>query len=123
MRLKPLNFKVGAVIFSDELDTIVREIHNSLDDFYEGDLSERILGHSKYKLSVVPMDQVDLYAFDTYMEHVDTLEKLIADTKTYPPIILTKPDYNGVYEIIDGAHRSEALENLGQKSMFAWVPM
>jgi len=120
MKLKPLNFRAGQVISSDTLDSITQELHDSSDDIFEGVLSKKLCMFDSYKLRVVPLDKI--YRLNTCMEHVDALERMIAETRTYPPIVLSMP-WKGMHEIIDGAHRSEALANLGQINIFAWVPV
>lgn len=87
-------------------------MHRNEDDFYDGDITERIGRFLKYQVAEVNITKINMdeYELDDYVD--DYIEKF-KQFGTYPPIVLGYYDNNWGYDIIDGTHRANALKKLG----------
>ena len=91
-------------------------IHTHEESFIDGDLGDRIEEHSKYVLENVSIENIDIDEFQIWEDAIEEYVEEYEETKKYPPIVL---DSN--YRIIDGNHRVNAFEFLGEKEILAFV--
>lgn len=109
------------VMNSDEMLDYVEGLHSKPDDFLEGsdggDLAQRIRRYPFYKLTELPMSNVDPEEWETDESMIDEYAARIAKSRTYPPIVFDAK----AASIIDGTHRVAALHKLGAKSVWAYV--
>jgi len=113
---KDFSFEIGKVYKEDIVYQYVQKIHHTIDDFFDGDLSDRIEKYSYYKLIYIDLSELDLdefYIDETLVEdYVDEYKH----NHDYPPIV-----YDPEGSIIDGIHRTNALRELGIKKVKALV--
>ena len=108
--------KIGDIYDEHEVYSYTQRIHHTSDDFYSGDLGERIERYKKYRVEEVNISDIDIDEFTIYDEYVDEYVDMVVKHKSYPPVVL-----NSDYSIIDGTHRLNALEVLGYKKVIAFV--
>lgn len=128
-----LSAEIGDVLSESDIYSYVERIHPDYEGaFVDGDLGERIERFSKYTLMLVNIDEIDIEEFDLDEDKVSEYEEEFKNRNDYPPIVLDgDKDISSVrykngkyvtqYTIIDGTHRSNALNNLGVKKIKAWV--
>jgi hypothetical protein len=113
--------KIGDVYSESDIYPYIQKLHRNEEDFYEGDIGERIERFPNYVVAKVPINKINMdeyYIDDDYVnEYVDKFK----ETKSYPPIVLGYYDNNWGYDIIDGTHRANALRKLGLKSIICFV--
>jgi hypothetical protein len=113
--------KEDGVVESVDAHTIYSNVqsgHREPDDFVEGDIGDRIYWFDDYKLSSLPISNlnldehyVDEDLVDDYIEHIKY------SPKTMPPIV-----YDPIAKsIIDGIHRANAYAKLGYETIPAYV--
>jgi len=113
--------KEDGVVESVDAHTIYSNVqsgHREPDDFIEGDIGDRIYWFDDYKLSSLPISNlnldehyVDEDLVDDYIEHIKY------SPKTMPPIV-----YDPIAKsIIDGIHRANAYAKLGYETIPAYV--
>jgi hypothetical protein len=113
--------KEDGVVESVDAHTIYSNVqsgHREPDDFIEGDIGDRIYWFNDYKLSSLPISNlnldehyVDEDLVDDYIEHIKY------SPKTMPPIV-----YDPIAKsIIDGIHRANAYAKLGYETIPAYV--
>lgn len=99
-----------------EVYMMVQQLHYNNEDFYDGDLGKRIEKYEEYKLMYIPIDKIDL-EFYTDEERVEEIQQQIINSNgKYPPIVLSHK-----LRLIDGTHRTEALNNLGETRVLSYV--
>lgn len=96
----------------------VQNIHREMNDFDEGDLTDRIYWFDNYKLTSIPITDLDLnehYVDDTLVD--EYVNKIKESPITMPPIV-----YDPIARsIIDGVHRANAYAKLGYSKIPAYV--
>jgi len=110
------NVKIGQIFKESQIYTYIQKLHRNQDDFIDGDIGERIERYKQYKVQAVNIEDIDIKEFDLIDEYVEDYVKEFEKKKTYPPIVLAND-----YQIIDGTHRANALEELGHKKIVAFV--
>ena len=97
---------------------LAKKIHRRLDDFSDGDLTDRIYWFDEYTLTDLPVSKINTHEFDVDEDLVAKhIAKIMKSTDTMPPII-----YDPVAKsIIDGIHRVNAYKKLGYKTIPAYV--
>jgi len=98
---------------SSDVYELVRDIHHNEDDFYDGNLGDRIYEYDVYEERDVPIKEV-ISPWDVDEVKVD--EYVEMGSKNIPHIVI---DHD--YEIIDGTHRFEAAKELGLETIKAYV--
>jgi hypothetical protein len=115
------NVTVGDIYEESEIYSYIQKLHyKRKEDFWVGDLGDRIEKYSYYVVREIPINEIEM---DVYQMDEDDLEEyieLFKELQSYPPIVLTKKDY-GYYNIIDGTHRANALRELGLTSIVCFV--
>ena len=99
--------KIGDILSEDIIYQYVQILHGN-HDFIDGDLGERIEKYDKYQLVEVDIDKLNI---DEYYRFDDLVDNYIEEYKkrgSYPPPVVTNK-----YKLIDGNHRSNALNKLG----------
>jgi hypothetical protein len=99
--------KIGDIISEDIIYQYVQILHGN-HDFIDGDLGKRIEKYSSYKLVEVDINKLNI---DEYYLFDDLVDKYVEEYKkrgSYPPPVVTNK-----YRLIDGNHRSNALNKLG----------
>jgi len=118
---KSTEIEIGDVYSESDIYPYIQKLHRNEEDFYEGDIGERIERFPNYIVAKVPINKINMdeyYIDDDYVdEYVDKFKK----TKSYPPIVLGYYDNNWGYNIIDGTHRANVLRKLGLKSIICFV--
>ena len=112
---------VGDIFTESDIYPYVQNIHKNEDDFYDGDIGERIERFKKYEVALIDVDKINM---DEYYLDDDIVNKYIniyKENKTYPPIVLGYYDSNWGYDIIDGNHRANALKEFGLKQILCFV--
>lgn len=110
------NIKVGEIYDQEDVYLYTQRIHHTEEDFYEGDLGKRIEKYKYYEVKEVNISDIEIDRFYIQDSLVDEYKLKIQKNGTYPPIVL-KTDYT----IIDGTHRVNALNELGFKTVIAFV--
>lgn len=121
---KVVNSPVGTELPESDIYQYCEYLQQYHEDWEEGNIDERIEKYSKFKLIDLPLDLVDLHRFHIDDEKVEDFKQKFSEQKTYPPIIVDKKSgglNKGLFEIIDGNHRANALHHLGEKTIKAWV--
>lgn len=99
--------KIGDIISEDIIYQYVQILHGN-HDFTDGDLGKRIEKYSSYQLVEVDINKLNI---DEYYLFDDLVDKYVEEYKkrgSYPPPVVTSK-----YKLIDGNHRSNALNKLG----------
>lgn len=102
-----------ATIAGVDLSQLVQEFHHTPEDFYDGNLEQRIDSYGEFQLQVIPTGSLDAEEWLSYDERVDAYSVMTSDA---PPIIV---DHIG--SIIDGTHRLKAAIARGEKTIRAYV--
>jgi GNAT superfamily N-acetyltransferase/RNA:NAD 2'-phosphotransferase (TPT1/KptA family) len=104
---------VGDVVDEADIYEYCKSHHHNPEDFYEGDIGERIEHYPFYILQKVPLSKIDTNEWDT-------LEDVVAEyaglNTPFPPIVIY-PDGT----IVDGTHRANAAKQRGDTEILAWV--
>jgi hypothetical protein len=113
--------KEDGVVESVDAHTIYSNVqsgHREPDDFVEGDIGDRIYWFDDYKLSSLPIANLNLDEHYVDEDLVDDYIEHIKDSpKTMPPIV-----YDPIAKsIIDGIHRANAYAKLGYETIPAYV--
>lgn len=104
--------KIGDIISINTMFKYLEALHDF--DFDNDFMVEQIYTFSKLELKKLELKNIDLDSVSEFL--VKEYEEEYKNTNWYPPII-----YNEDTEmIIDGYHRANALENLGEKYILAW---
>jgi hypothetical protein len=114
------NAKIGDILDETTIYHYVQHIHDREEDFYDGDLGDRIEKSEFYKLIEIDINLIDIEDFWYDEDLVEEYQEEYTNTHSYPPIVLEEP-YNGRYTIIDGTHRSQALNDAGVTKIRAFV--
>lgn len=91
-------------------------MHHTYDDFIEGDLGDRIEEYNKYKVLKVDIKDIDIDEFTLDYDLIEDYKETLLSNDKYPPDVL-----NSDYDIIDGSHRLNALDELGYTKVIAFV--
>ncbi len=92
--------------------------HHTPEDWAEGDLGNRIMEHDEWVLTRLPLSALQLNEWGLDQELVDENKEMFEAGMAYPPI-LYDPQYS---TLIDGTHRANALAQLGESEIWAYVP-
>ena len=112
---------IGDIYEESDIYTYVQKLHHKRkEDFWEGDLGERIEKYPFYVVKEIPIEQIEMDEFQVDDDDVEEYIELFKKLNSYPPIVLTKKQ-SGYYYIIDGTHRANALRELGLKSIICFV--
>ena len=115
------DINIGDTYEESDIYTYVQKLHHKREeDFWEGNLGERIEKYPFYIVKEIPIEQIEMDEFEIDEDDVEEYVELFKKLNSYPPIVLTKKQY-GYYYIIDGAHRANALRELGLKYIISFV--
>lgn len=106
--------KIGDFLSEDDIYPYVEILHGN-DDFIDGNLGERIEEYDTYKLVEVDIDELNIDEYFLFDELVDTYVDKYKKSREYPPIVIDSSN-----RLIDGNHRSNALNKLGFKKIKAF---
>lgn len=113
---------VGGVYDTSDIYSYVQRLHRIEEDFYDGDIGERLEKFKHYAVVEVPAEKISLDEYSLDEDRVDEYKDVYSKTKTYPPIVLGNYSKKfGLYNIIDGNHRANALNDLGIKKIICFV--
>lgn len=128
------NAKIGQVLDESDIYNYVEQLHRNEEDFTDGDIGQRIGQFSKYKLTEIPIDKINIDEYDLDIDYMKDYKKMFKETNNYPPIVLDDDTSGGLttlvngkwvtlnnYTIIDGNHRVNSLHRAGLKTVKAWV--
>ena len=104
------------LIPNEEVYTQVQKLHRNYDDFVDGDLGSRLDEYDYYELKEIPISDLDLEEWDVRDNLVADNIKKMKENPNYPPIVVGDD-----MSIIDGIHRANALNELGYKTIKAYV--
>ena len=116
--------KIGDILSDDIICQYVKSLHRNDEDFYEGDLEQRIYQFSKYKLMEVKISKINIDEYDLDKDYMRDYMIEYKNTQDYPPIVLdgdTQWSWGNNYTIIDGTHRVNDLHRLKIDTIKAWV--
>jgi hypothetical protein len=116
-----INIKIGDVYLESDIYRYVQKIHRNEDDFYDGDIGERIERFPKYQIAEIPIDKIMMDEYYIDDDDVNVYIEKYKQIGTYPPIVLGYYDNRWGYNIIDGTHRANALKKAGLKSIICFV--
>ena len=115
------NVNIGDVYDESDIYTYVQKLHyKRKEDFYDGDLGERIEKFPYYVVKEIPIDDIQIDEYELDIDDMEDYINIYNKLKSYPPIVLGKKIY-GKYNIIDGTHRVNALKNLGSNTIISFV--
>lgn len=105
---------------SVDANTIYRTVqsaHHTPEDFEEGDIGDRIYWFDDYKLTSLPIADLNLNEYYVDEDRVDDyVERIQYSPNTMPPIV-----YDPIAKsIIDGIHRAAAYSKLGHATIPAY---
>lgn len=103
---------------ANEVHDLVKSIHRNLDDFYEGDIADRIYWFDDYVLTKIPVNQLILDEWEVDDDLVDEIADMINQNNAATPPIVYDPIADS---IIDGTHRANAYDRLGLETIPAYV--
>lgn len=109
-------YNVGDIVPEDEIYSYVECLHDRGEDFIDGNLPNRIEHYPEYKLSLIDIDKIDIDEFQLDDDLMDEYIDMFYDSDYYPPIVIAHD-----YRIIDGTHRANALFNVGQGKILAFI--
>lgn len=98
---------------------LIKGIHREPEDFYDGDISDRIEEYKYYNLvQNFDLRTLDKNEWDVDQDLVDEIKELIIDNglKSMPKIVISEDN-----SIIDGIHRINALLQLGYTHIDLYV--
>jgi hypothetical protein len=112
------NPKIDETVDAHTIYSDVQSGHREPDDFIDGDIGDRIYWFDDYKLTSLPLSNLNLDEHYVDEDLVDDYVEHIKDSpKTMPPIV-----YDPIAKsIIDGIHRANAYANLGYDTIPAYV--
>jgi hypothetical protein len=116
--------KTGQLLSPSEVFDLVEEIHGREEDFYEGDITDRIWKYPQYEFQpefeLIKLDLAEWSVdFDLVHEWVEDPE---FSFETLPPIVVGHyVRNNNRHSIIDGIHRANYVLALGRHSIPAFV--
>jgi hypothetical protein len=99
--------KIGDIIPEDIIYQYVQILHGN-HDFIDGDLGKRIEKYSSYQLVEVDIIKLNIDEYYLFDDLVDEYVEEYKKRGSYPPPVVTNK-----YRLIDGNHRSNALNKLG----------
>lgn len=106
---------------NDEIVDYVQSIHRR-EDWGDTDITERIEAFPWYRLTDVPIDQIETEEFEYDEDYVDQEAHRIKTEGHYDPIVVVHNDnFTPPYNIVDGTHRVNAVKRLGRPTIRAWV--
>jgi hypothetical protein len=115
------NVVIGDVYEESEIYSYIQTLHRKRkEDFWEGDLVQRIEKYPYYVVKEIPIDDIDMDIYQVDEDDMEEYIELFKELQSYPPIVVTKKDY-GYHNIIDGTHRANALRELGLTSIVCFV--
>lgn len=112
---------VDEIYSESDIYPYIQKLHRNEEDFYDGDIGERIERFSKYIVAKIAVDKINMDEYQLDDDLVDDYIKMYKKLGTYPPIVLGYYDNNWGYDIIDGTHRANALRKSGIKSIICFV--
>ena len=118
------NAEIGQILPESDIYEYIKKLHRNEDDFYDGDLGDRIGEFSKYKLMEIDIDKINIDEWELDIDYLKDYKNKFKENNNYPPIVLdgdTDYSYKNKYTIIDGTHRVNALDRSGIKTVKAWV--
>lgn len=107
------NVSIGTILSSDDVYSYCQKLHRNEEDFWDGDIGERIEKFSKYQVVEIPLDKIVTDEYDLDDDKVQEYVDKFKESSNYPPIVLGYYDNRWGYDIIDGNHRANALKELG----------
>jgi hypothetical protein len=110
------NSMSSKIIPNEKVYQLVQKIHRNYDDFIDGDLGDRLDKYDYYELKYIDIDNINLEEWEVQDYLVDDIEDEMKNNNDYPPIVVSHK-----MSIIDGIHRANALNNLGYKTIKAYV--
>jgi hypothetical protein len=109
------NAKICDVLPESIIYTYVQYLHG-ISDFVDGNLGDRIEWYPNYKLIYVSPNDLNIDEYYMFDDLKDEYMVKYQKTNYYPPIVISH-----TYNIIDGNHRANALNDLGIKKIKAFV--
>lgn len=116
-----LSIEIGDIYSENDVYSYAQRIHRNEEDFYDGDLGERIESFPRYQVAEISIDKISIDEYELDDDYVDDYIEKYKEMDTYPPIILGYYDNKWGYNIIDGNHRVNALHKMGIKSVICFV--
>lgn len=115
------NINIDEVYSESDVYTYIQKLHRNEEDFYDGDIVERIEKFPKYIVADIPINKINMDEYQLDDDYVNDYVEMYKQMGTYPPIVLGYYDNSWGYDIIDGTHRANALRKLGIKSIISFV--
>jgi hypothetical protein len=115
------DLKVGSMYSESDIYPYIQKIHRNVEDFHDGDISDRIERFQKYIVADIPIDKINMDEYQLDDEYLNDYIEMYKKSGKYPPIVLGYYDNRWGYDIIDGTHRANALRELGFKSIISFV--
>ena len=107
--------KFGDIVPPHEILEYVTSFHER-DYFDDTDFYERIMNFEYFKFEMIEIEDLELDKFHVDSDLIENYCELYKETKTYPPLVI-----NENKNIIDGAHRLNALYECGLKNVKCYV--
>jgi hypothetical protein len=112
----PMVTQLKSIVPEDQIYNYIENNHHTPEDFIEGDIAERIEQYTHYKLTSIPIEDLDLNEFYIDETRVDDYKELHNKNSEFPPVVL-----NHNLEFIDGIHRANAANELKHTTIIAYV--
>lgn len=115
------NVTIGDIYDESDIYTYIQKLHHKRsEDFWEGDLGDRIEKYPYYIVKEIPISDIELDEFYVDEDDVEEYVDMFIKRQSYPPIVIGKK-HMGYHSIIDGTHRANALKELGFNSIICFV--
>ena len=101
---------IGQIYSESDVYSFVQKIHRNEEDFYEGNIGQRIEEYSNYKVLKIPINTICTDEYELDEDYVKDYILKYKELGTYPSIVLGRLNTDWGYDIIDGNHRVNALK-------------
>ena len=81
------NAEIGQILPESDIYEYIKKLHRNEDDFYDGDLGDRIGEFSKYKLMEIDIDKINIDEWDLDVDYLkdykNNLKKIVIIRLSY----------------------------------------
>lgn len=97
----------------------LKNVDNTGDEEWLGQLAQHVGKHPQWQLSQVPIADLDT-GDERNPDVVSEYAQMSPDTR---PAIVAAPDESGKLWVMDGGHRTQAAQQRGEKTVLAYTPL
>lgn len=86
-----VSYKIGDIVDEETVYNYCQKIHHTEEDFWDGNISERIEEYNKYKLCEINISDIDINEWYIDETLVNSYMNKYNENNNYPPIVLSSP--------------------------------